>query len=678
MVEIGIDIGGTFTDVVCVVNRSEIHSEKVQNSADLLGSVAEGIARVTRKAGIKGHEPIAYRHGTTIATNAILEGRGALTACLTTAGFEDIIEIGRQKRSRMYDIHLPAETPSFVSPRRMRRGIRERIDGDGQVLVPLDEADVIATVRHLLQRFDIQAIAVCYLNSYLNHAHERRTKELVAQHFPSLTVSLSCEVNPVFREYERTCITAFDAYVRPAVTQYVERLGGALNGSDGRLQIMQSRGAIGSMRMAVERPVNLLLSGPAAGVVGAKFVGECAGARNLITMDIGGTTCDVSLIRDGSIELTHEGRLRGFPLRVPTTDITSVGSGGGSIAWLDAAGGLHVGPRSAGASPGPACYALGGEHPTVTDASVVLGYLNPGYFAGGTMQLDAGLARAAIARLAARLDLSVDATAQGIHRILNAQMAEAIRLVTLNRGYDPRSFALIAFGGAGPVHAGAIAKLLGIREAIIPQSPGTLAALGLLAADFEFDGVRAFATAAADVEPETLEAAFAQLERHERERMRAEGVPAEGIGLRRSADMRYAGQSFELDIPFAGIATAAALAHAVEAFHRRHAEVFGHANTSRRVEFVNLRVVHYRTAPRMQVGTFCQNRTGADDGAAWRDICFEGVGRIDARIHRRDALPPGETIAGPCIIEQADTTTVVHPGQSVRADTCGNLILQAF
>ncbi len=677
MREIGIDIGGTFTDVVCLVDRRTMHAVKVPNSRDLLGSVMEGVRRVMALSGDGEVARLAYMHGTTVATNAVLEGQGAITACLTTKGFEDVLEIGRQKRSSMYDLWMDPETPAFVSRRRLRAGITERVDGDGKVLVPLDEGEIVEVVGRLRERFGVQSVAVCYINAYRNGIHEVRTRDVIRHHFPDLAVSLSSEVNPVFREYERTCVTAFDAYVRPIVVEYLERLAHGLQGlgARGHVQIMQSRGGVSSVKMAIARPVSMLLSGPAAGVVGGKFAGEMSAEPSVITMDIGGTTCDVSLVRNGVVQLTKEGRLRGYPLRLPTVDITSIGTGGGSIAWLDSAGGLHVGPRSAGAMPGPACYGMGGTDATVTDASVLLGYLNPKYFAGGSMQLDVHPAEEAVGRLASSVGLGLDAMALGIHRILNAQMAEAVRLVTVKRGYDPRRFALVAFGGAGPVHAPLVARQLGIAKVIVPHSPGTLSAFGLLVADIEYDAVRAFLCRQDDLDPKSLEDVFRDLEADGFLRLRDEALPADDIRVRRSADVRYVGQSFELEIPLAAPVAAQALEECIAAFHRRHDEVFGHADVTRAVELVNLRTVHYIAMPKPELhGAVADAGRGAAP-ARMRSVCFDAEARVETLIYARaDVLRSGR-VEGPCIIEQADTTTVVYPGMHATADASGNVIV---
>jgi len=489
MIEIGIDVGGTFTDIVCLAD-GQLYTTKVPSSKDSVSGIAEGIRRVLAMcpASVDTTSPAIQIHGTTVATNAILENTGAVTACLTTEGHEDALEIGRQKRSRLYDPFIDPDTPGYLAPRRLRLGIEGRIDGRGAIVTPLDTAAVERGVAEMKRRFNIESVAICFLNSHANPAHERQAHDVIKHAFPGLAVSLSSSLNPVFREYERTCVTVFDAYVRPIVDRYLTRLSEGLGLGDGgrsELRIMQSRGGITTAKLAAQQPISMVLSGPAGGAVGAKYTAGLSGRRDLVTMDIGGTSCDVSLIRGGAIELTQEGRLRGYPLRYPMVDITTIGSGGGSVAWVDAAGGLHVGPRSAGAYPGPASYGRGGEEPTVTDASVVLGYMNPAHFAAGTLPLYPELAARAVGKLADKLGLSLEEMAIGIHRIVNAQMVEAIKLITIRRGHDPRKFSMLAFGGAGAIHAGEMARQLQIPEVIVPAHPGTLSAFGMLAADIE-------------------------------------------------------------------------------------------------------------------------------------------------------------------------------------------------
>src|SRR5262245_42861826 len=431
-VSIGVDIGGTFTDVVVRRPGARTRIMKIPSTRkDPSVAVLEALKQMEAEWALPPQEVARFVHGTTVATNAVLERKGACIGLVTTQGFRDVLEIGRQMRHQMYDLALDPETPTFLAPGRFRREIAERIGPKGEVLVRLDEAGLARAADELIAA-GAQAIAVVYLFSFLNDAHERRAREIISARHPDVFVSLSCEVDPAFREYERTVVTAFDAYVKPVVDRYLENLAAGLAAAavPAPLQIMQSRGGISGTATARLRPCRLFLSAPWAGVLGARMAGEAADARDLITVDIGGTSCDIALIEDGVPALRAEGRIDGYPVRVGMVDVNSIGAGGGSIAWLDGARGLRVGPQSAGAEPGPACYGLGGSEPTVTDASVVLGYLDPEHFAGGGMKLRPELGRAAIARaLAGPLGMSVEEAALGIHRILNAQVAEGIRLV---------------------------------------------------------------------------------------------------------------------------------------------------------------------------------------------------------------------------------------------------------
>jgi N-methylhydantoinase A len=684
MVSIGIDIGGTFTDVVCQVGTNRLFYAKAPSSPDVVQGVLNGVAIALAKAGLDpDHKDIVHLHGTTVATNALLEHKGATTAILATNGHEDALEIGRQKRSNVYDLFLEPETPGFLSPRRMRVGIRERMDGAGKVLTPLDEEQVIAEVGRLIEEYAIQAVAVCYLNSYINNLHEERTLELLTERYPELTVSISSRVNPVFREYERTCCTAFDAYVRPIVENYVRQLQSELGSNCGDrsdLHLMQSRGGISSAEMAIRRPVTMVLSGPAAGVVGAGFVGSIADRRNLITFDAGGTSTDVSVIENGEPHHTPEGRLGKYPLRLPMIDIATIGSGGGSIAWTDDGGGLHVGPQSAGSTPGPACYGRSGEEPTATDASLVLGYLNPDYFAEGNLKLDPALAHAAVEKIAGKVGMSVTEAALGIHRISNTQMAEAIRLVTVKRGVDPRGFSIVAFGGAGPVHAAAIADELGIGEVIVPGSPGTLSALGLLVSDFECDGVRTMLGPADRFALETIEAAYLALEKDGESRLEREGIEGRPISNRRTIELRYIGQSYEIEVPMERPVTDASMEAAKARFHAAHGKLYGHADQRRPIELVNIRTVTFQVLDRPTVeavaGPAAKTEQKCEPGSI-RDATFHGVGTVETPVYRRSDIPRNARIAGPAIIEQADTTTVVYPGQVAETGSEGILLVRS-
>ncbi|MGA8402883.1 MAG: hydantoinase/oxoprolinase family protein, partial [Stellaceae bacterium] len=437
---VGVDIGGTFTDIVCAGSDGSFRlMKRPTTKGDPAAAVRDAIAAMRADWGIDPAAIARFVHGSTVATNAVIEHKGAKAGIITTAGFKDVLEIGRQMRHRMYDLILKPETPVFLAPGRRRKEVRERIAADGEIVIPLDEDDVRRAAAELVAD-GVEAIAIVFLFSFVNPAHEGRAAEIVAAAHPHLAISLSSEVDPAFREYERTAVTAFDAYLKPVVADYITRMGQDLAqaGVPAPLQIMQSRGGISAAANAARRPVRLFLSGPAAGVVGGLTVGKSAGAQDLITVDIGGTSCDIALVSGGEPLVRAEGVIDGYTVRVPMVDVTAIGSGGGSIAMLDEAGALRVGPQSAGSEPGPACYGRGGAEPTVTDASLVLGYLDPDYFAGGTLRLDPDRARRAIAPLAARMGASVEIAALGIHRVVNAQMAEAMRLVSIGRGIDPR------------------------------------------------------------------------------------------------------------------------------------------------------------------------------------------------------------------------------------------------
>lgn len=678
MLEIACDIGGTFTDLVCSEEGRLLCTAKVPSTPeDLVKGVRQGLKEALEKAGRSPEAVARFIHGTTAATNAIIERRGALTAVFMTAGFEDTLEIGRQRRHRMYDLFMDAETPDFLSPRRLRVGITERTSPEGEVVTRLDEEQVRAEARRLRERFGIEAASVCYLFSFLNLEHERRTREIIREVSPEVRVSISSEVDPRFREYERLCTTTFDAYLRPVIEDYIRRLEGALREICPRTSchIMQSRGGLTSFRAAAEKPVLTVLSGPAAGVIGGSFAGALSGYENLITMDMGGTSTDVALVKGGAARVSAESRLDTYPLRVPMVDVKSIGAGGGSIAWLDEGGGLRVGPRSAGARPGPACYGQGGESPTVTDASLVLGYLNPDYFAGGGMALNPEAARRAVETVARPLGMDETRAAAGIHRIVNARMADQIRLVTVQQGYDPREFALLALGGAGPVHGGALMRELSVPTLIVPRIPGVLSAFGLMVANIEHEQARTFAARAGDLKVRELLAAYEELDALGREKMQRDGVPLSGVRIQRYADLRYVGQSYELEVPVPEGPEDGRVARIVEAFHRKHAQVYGHSDPKEEVEFVNLRTVHIYPLPKPS-GTHEARSRGRPKPKGTRPAYFLEAGEyVETPFYEREGLPQGWEAEGPAIIEQPDTTTVIYPGQRCRVDSAGNILI---
>ena len=684
MHRIGIDIGGTFTDIAGYINGAMYYA-KAPSSPDVVEGVVDGVKVMLAKTGVDPQTDgveIVHIHGTTIATNALLERKGARLGLLTTDGHRDALEMGRMKRSNLYDMRAGPETPGFLARGRFRIGIRERIDGKGSIVRPLDEDQVVEEVGRLVDVFKIEALAVCFLNSYINNRHEERVAAILAEAFPNLMVSLSSRVNPTFREYERVCATAFDAYVRPKVEHYVKQLqsGLAHNGEDARLHLMQSGGGIASADMTVAKPVSMFLSGPAAGAIAARYAGEMSGRVDLVGFDVGGTSTDVCLIRNGKAQITREGRIGKYPLRVPMVDMDSVGSGGGSIAWIDEAGGLHVGPESAGSYPGPACYDRGGERPTASDAIMVLGYLNPEYFADGTINLRPDLAEAALTELGDRLGMSAVEAAEGIYRILVSQMAEAIKLVTIKRGIDPRDLTMVSFGGGGGAFAPAVAKEIGIKEVLVPRSPGTLSAFGLLVADFETDGVRTFFIRnAAEADCNLVEREFRNLEGQGEDTLAREGLRDKRVLHRRTAEMRYEGQGYELEVPLGNVFDEQGRADSIEAFHQVHNDIFGHFNRDRNVELVNLRLVSYQTAGSLPSNAVSAALPASASAAKPTGICkasFPELGKVEVPRYRRTDLPVGSRIKGPAIFDQPDTTVVIGKGQEATIDAAGNMIIR--
>ena len=675
--QIGLDIGGTFTDIVALDHDGRLALTKVPSTPkDLLDGIGVAVGSILAIAGAKPGDVERFIHGTTVATNAILEQKGAVTAVLTTKGFEDVLELGRMKRSRMYDLAMDPETPRFLAPRRRRVGIRERLDAKGRVLVPLNDDEVRESVQALRAQ-GVSAIAVCYLFSFVNPAHERRTRDLITALAPEISVSLSSDVDPTFREYERLCVTAFDAYLGPVVKRYLAGLADALRslGVAAPPLIMRSRGGIVSAALAAREPVTLFLSGPAGGVMGARFAAERSGVRDFVSLDMGGTSNDVGVVRDGAPLLAGEGSIGPYPVRTPMVDVNTIGAGGGSIAWIDDAGGLRVGPRSAGAEPGPACYGRGGDEATVTDASVVLGYLNPARFAGGAMVLDVASAERAVAAIGRRLGLDRVAAAAGIHRVVNARMADQIRLVTIKRGYDPRQFSLVVLGGAGPVHGAALAAEMGMAEVLVPEAPGVLAAFGLLSAAIEHHHARTLQARTDAAELHSVNGCLAELDAAGRVRMREEGAPPHEVRVAYAADMRYVGQAYELEVPITAPLTRDSVAEIVTAFHGTHERIYGYARPQQVVEFVNFRAVHTYPLPRPVVRPSARtNGTLADARIGERRAYFGGY--VTTALYERARLPLGARLAGPAIVEQNDTTTVIPPGVTALVDDAGNLRLR--
>ena len=672
---IALDVGGTFTDVALVHEASgRLWVTKTSTTPhDPADGFMAGIDKALRLAGVEAGSLRHVLHGTTTATNAILEAKGAATGLLTTAGFRYVLEIGRHdipRRANMFAWVKPARP---VPPERIFE-IDGRIAVDGEELEPLDETAVRVAARRLREAA-VNSIAVCFLHGYANATHERRARALLRQEHPDCAVSLSSEVLPVFREFERSMGTVLNAYVQPLVGRYVTRLVERLRprGITAPLSIMKSNGGVIGAGIVRTQAIHTALSGPAAGVIGARRVGEASGFADLISVDVGGTSADVCLVRGGEADVTVEGHVGAWPLHVPMIDIHTIGAGGGSIARVSEDGTLTVGPESAGALPGPVCYGAGGEEPTVTDAHLLLGRI-PSHLLGGEIALDVERARRAIEERVARpLGLTLAAAAQGILDIVNNNMVGALRLVSVERGYDPRDFVLVPFGGAGPLHGADLAALLGMRTVVVPRHPGVLSTLGLLGTEVRNDYARTHLQKPPDYDLGAVAAVYAELERRAQAWLAAEGVEPAARRVTRLADLRYRHQGFELTVPWPERdLTVDAL---IAGFHERHRRLYTYALADAPVEIVTLRVaaagrVRRFTLPRLG------RRNPSRAPSARRRVYFAGGGWTACPCIERERLGVGAVVRGPAIVEQLDATTVVPPQHRAIVDRVGNLLVR--
>jgi N-methylhydantoinase A len=678
---LGVDVGGTFTDIALWDElRQRLTVLKLPSvPADPAEGILAGIRAIATRDGIAPAALGFVAHGTTVATNALLEKKGARTALLTTRGFRDLLEIARQKRPDLYD--LQADKPLALVPRPWRLEARERLLADGTVREKLHEADVAATVDALRAAPGaIEALAICFLYSFLDPAHERRAAELVQTELPGLYVALSSDVSPEFREYERLSTTVLNAYLGPLIGRYVRRFADQLRelAVAPAPYINQSNGGIISVTEAAARPVRTLLSGPAAGVMGAAWVAGQAGIDALITFDMGGTSTDVARVEGGVPRLASERTIAGYPVRIPALEIESVGAGGGSLAWVDSGGALKVGPHSAGAAPGPACYGRGGERPTVTDANVVLGRLSASHLLDGDMRLEPALAERAIANLARELALPPLQAARGVISVVQANMLAAVRLVSVRKGYDPRAATMVAFGGAGPLHAAALARDLGVTRVLVPRVPGILCALGLLVEPLRFDLVRTRVEPLDGLGVAQLEGTFAELEREARAWLDREGVPADHRRLTRALDMRYVGQNFELLVPTPAELWRGDLDALRQAFLREHARVYGHSAEDDAIQVVSYRLTALGEPSALTLPALppAPDASPAAARAGERAVYFdEAGGFVSTPVYRRERLLAGHRLDGPAVVEQMDSTTVLLPGQWAAIDGHGNLII---
>ncbi|MEE8517359.1 MAG: hydantoinase/oxoprolinase family protein [Alphaproteobacteria bacterium] len=683
---VGVDVGGTHTDLVLLdAETGELMVEKVASTpANPALGVLDGLARL----GVRGFDAAEvefFSHGTTITTNALLEMGGASVGVLITAGYRAIQEVQNQARDgNPFDYFY--DKPPALAPQSLTFEIPGRVDYAGNVLTPLDMV-AVRQAAGALKDAGVQSIAVCYLFSFMNPDHEQTTRDIIAEVFPAAHVSLSCEVLPRIREWPRLSTTLLNAYIAPVLVGYIDRLAHGLDdagfGNQQRF-LMQSNGGVMPFQAALGggNAIHTLFSGPAAGVQGAAHLAADAAGGGLVTLDMGGTSCDIAFIEDAKPLEVTESTIGRRQLGVPALDLATISAGGGSIAWIDGGGFLAVGPKSAGADPGPACYGKGGVEPTVTDADVVCGFLNPDYFLGGAQTLDFDAAEHAInIRIARRLNLAVREAAAGIRRIVDQRMADQVRVVAAKRGVEPRDFTLLPFGGAGAVHAVAVAEELGIGRILVPARPGAFSALGLLCSDVVHDHVRSQLRPLDSLDPGDAEAMFRELEAKAAADLKAEGLDAGAAVTLRELDLRYAGQGYELRVSLDGLGAldGAGLAEARARFDREHARIHGHAAAEKTVE-----VVSYRLRVRMAVPKYQPSAADTTDAAETapatikgrRMVWFDGQSGAEAPVYERDGLGPGATITGPAIVEQFDATTVLPEGWQGRVDAHLNLILE--
>src|SRR5229473_429459 len=678
---IGIDTGGTFTDIVAVdAACGAIHVTKVSSTpANPAIGLGRGVHRILDDMGAGVADVGGLAHGTTVATNALLQGRIDGLGLIVTEGFRHILEIARQAVPEGYGNSYFWVKPARIVPLQFVREVAGRLNFRGAELTPLDEASVRAAAR-FFRDHHIGAIGVCLIHSYANPAHERRVAEIIAEEYPGSTVSLSCEVLPEYREYERAVTTLVDVFVKPHMERYLRRVDEALGAGlrERPFLVMQSSGGVASADQVVRKPITTALSGPAAGAIGSAVIAKIAGFDNVVSLDAGGTSTDLCLIEGGEPHLTNSGLVGPFPVRIPMIDIETIGTGGGSIAWISREGALRVGPKSAGAEPGPMCYPNGGNELTITDANLVLGRIPPSLIGGG-IALDVERARGGIAALAARLpgNMSVEQLASGIIEIANWNQANAIRQMTIQRGIDPRAFALLSFGGAGPAQSAAVMDLLGMKACIVPPNPGNLSAFGLLAVDWRTDHIVTKVMHEETIDLADVAARYAVLEREAVTTLERDGIDASRIRLVREADIRYAGQSMEVRVTApAGAVDASFLAGLIGAFNAAHLKTFGYNYAGQqKIELVNLCVSGFGRIERPQLPKLAV-REGKPAAKGNRAVYF-GSAFQQTPVFDRAGLPSGGRVNGPAIVEEFGSTTVVFPGQYVEGDPHGILVIRS-
>jgi N-methylhydantoinase A len=677
---LAIDIGGTFTDLVSLEEaKGNVVLEKELTTP---GNFADGVMRTIRKSKLDPHDIRQFVHGTTVVINALTERTGARTALITTRGFRDVLEIQRANRTDMYNLFYQKPKP-FVA-RRFRFEVRERINYRGEVLQPLEEEDVIFALE-ACREAGIEAIAVSYIHAYANHTHEQRTREIIEKLYPEANVTVSHDLTQEWREYERTNTAVLNAYVQPSAKRYLRTLDDELSklGISEAKYAMQSNGGTTTFPQAQRAPIHLIESGPVGGVIGASVVANEAGEERVISFDMGGTTAKVSLIDQGTLKINTDYNLEktaiwaGYPIKVPVVDIVEVGAGGGSIAWIDPGGALHVGPRSAGADPGPACYDLGGTEPTVTDANLLTGRLSADYFLGGQMKLSVEKATQAMRKIAKPFRLSVLEAALGILRLANANMQAALERVSIERGYDPRDFALVASGGAGALHGATLARELHMHKVIVPRAPGQFSAWGMLMTNLRHDFIRTRLMSCNQSEISQIASSFSELEEEALQQFRKEEVPLERVWAERFLDLRYCGQEHTVRTPVPDnvLKDTAEFHLLIEKFHELHEQAYSFRQNDP-VEIVNFHVVSWGREDKPSFTPLKDSGRSLKQALKGeRPVDFEGIGTVQSKVYEREILPAGIRIAGPAVVEEPACTTIVCPDQELTIDGLGNLVI---
>lgn len=677
MYRIGIDTGGTFTDVSLIEeNTGKSYITKVPSTPDNPSlAVLNGIKQITAEIGIENEEISFFIHGTTVATNAMLEQKGAKTALLTTKGFKDVLQIGRQTRPKLYDFQARNTKP--LVDRNIRIELDERVDVMGNIIKDIDENEV-KTIAKKIKAENIESLAICFINSYVNPDNEKKVKEILTEIIPEVSITLSYEVLPEFKEYERTSTTVANAYVLPKMKNYLAYLRKEISDMkiNSDLYVMQSNGGVINADTAIDIPVRTMLSGPAGGVLSGAMVAKNTQHKNIITIDMGGTSLDTALIENEVPQFTTLSEIDGKPIKVPMIEMHTIGSGGGSIAWIDTGGALKVGPHSAGANPGPVCYGNGGQEPTVSDANAILGRLNPKEILGGRMKLDVESAREIMyKKIAEPLGVTVEEAAEGILKVINANMVRGIRVISVEKGHDPRDFSLMAFGGAGPLHAVDIAKDLNSKNVIIPPNPGIECAKGMLTADVRHDFVQTYTKRISITDIKEVNTILDDLVKEAKQELGKEGFTDKTIDLQAALDLRYMNQAYEIpvEIKEANL-TSKDLQNAEKDFHKLHEKVYGFSRKDEELELINIRLIAKGLIKEIKTKRDDEQNNTSLTEIDNRKIYFDGS-FYNTPIYSRESLQSESIVSGPAVIEQLDSTIIIHPGQSAEVDLMENLII---